>query len=223
MHLLLVIRYFFYLAMNWNFRIAFHITKEELRGEKKYGIQSTGADELKTLDNAGIDITHATIYMPASYDMLENIFNQLDCESVKHFIDIGCGKGRVLCVAAHFGMKKISGIDFSKEFCARAKLNIEKVKTNLPHLQYKIHNNDAFYYDIPPDADCIFFFNPFDKVIMSGVINNINTSLEEYPRAMTIIYLNPMSKELFIAIGFKEIYHVKKLNYLEGCILKRER
>ena len=41
------IQYFFYLASNWNLRIAWHILDKEIKGEKKYGIQTTGADDLQ--------------------------------------------------------------------------------------------------------------------------------------------------------------------------------
>ena len=65
------LRYFFYLVFNWNIRIAAHIIKQEMRGEKKYAINTTGADDLENLEDKGIDISHATVYMPASYDLLE--------------------------------------------------------------------------------------------------------------------------------------------------------
>jgi hypothetical protein len=77
MALFTYIRYFFYLAYNWNLRIAIHIIQKEIKGENKYGIRTTGADELHGLEKKGIDISHATIYMPASYDMLEDIFTEV--------------------------------------------------------------------------------------------------------------------------------------------------
>jgi len=193
----------------------------EIKGEKKYGITTTGADELSGLADKGIDISHATIYMPASYDMLEDIFLQINPATINHFIDIGCGKGRVLCVAAYHGIKKLTGIDLSKEFCNEAVKNLVHIKETIPGLKFNVLNNDAFYYNIPDDADCLFLFNPFDETIMSGVVENIEISLENKPREITVIYLNPLSKGLFTKAGFKEIYHTKKLNYLEGCVLKK--
>src|SRR5687767_10418193 len=106
MSFLKYLRYFAYLAYNWNIRVARHIISRDIQGETKYGIDTTGADELRQLDQRGIDITHATIYMPASYDLLDDVFAQLPMSSFKHFVDIGCGKGRVLCVAAHAGVQK---------------------------------------------------------------------------------------------------------------------
>ena len=215
------ITYFFYLAFNWNFKIALHIIREEIKGEKKYGIHTTGADELKKLEEKGIDISHATIYMPASYSLLEEVFKQLHASNAQpliHFLDMGCGKGRVLCVAAHFGITKVTGIELSKEFCADAKLNLQITQQQFPQLEFSVINNDAFYYEIPPDADGIFLFNPFDEVIMSSVVNNLLHSLKLHPRKISIVYVNPLHKELFIKAGFKETYYRKKMKYLEVLI-----
>ena len=214
-------RYFFYLASNWNIRIATHIISNEIKGERKYGIRTTGADELDSLEEKGIDTEHATIYMPVSYDVIEDIFRQVSPGGFTHFIDIGCGKGRAMCVAAQQGARKLTGIDFSKEFCDESKLNLLKTQQRFPAFEFKILNNDAFYFDIPQDADCIFMFNPFDEVIMSGVIENIEISLEEKPRPITIIYANPLQKHLFLEAGYKEVYHTKKMKYLEAVILRK--
>lgn len=214
------IRYFFYIGINWNFRIAWFILLQEIRGEKKYGIHTTGADELKHLEKKGIDISNSTIYMPAGYNMLEDVFEKVSPSQSKHFIDIGCGKGRALCVAASLGAGKVTGIDLSKKFCDAAEKNLEKIKRTQPSLEYKLLNNDAFYYEIPLDADMIFFFNPFDEVIMSGVAENILESYEMNPRRITIFYLNPICKDELLEVGFKETYHVQKLKYLEASILE---
>ena len=217
------IKYFFYIAKNWGLGIAIHIIKNELRGEKKYGINTTGADELISLEEKGIDISHATIYMPASYDVLEELFAQITPSSYNHFLDIGCGKGRVLSVAAQSGFTKVTGIDLSKDLTIAAKENLQKTTQKFPLLQYNIINNDAFYFEIDNDVDCIFMFNPFDEVIMSGVVNNIEQSLQENPRNLTIIYLNSLQKELFTKRGYTEIYQTEQKKYLQGIILRKQK
>jgi SAM-dependent methyltransferase len=218
------IKYFFYISYNWNIKIATHILLQEIRGEKKFGIHTTGADELKKLEEKGIDISHATIYMPVSYSLLDVIFRQLNLPNNKnhpfnHFLDIGCGKGRALCVAAHEGFKKVTGIDLSKELCERATENCIITRQRIPAFEFSVINNDAFYYEVPPDVDCIFMFNPFDEIIMSGVVENIRESLQQYPRNISIVYVNPLHKKLLLKAGFKEIFYSKKMKYLEVTIL----
>lgn len=215
------IKYFHYLASNWNIAIARHILVHERRGEKKYGIDTTGADKLESLYAKGIDIDHSTIYMPASYDLLEDIFERFKIGSYKHFVDIGCGKGRVLCVAAFYGVSRLTGVELSKEFCEASRKNLAVVKQTFPALEYSIKHNDAFYFDIPDDADCIFMFNPFDEIIMSGVVTNIERSLEDNPREITIIYFNPMQKHLFLEQDYKLLHHQQLMTYLEVAILRK--
>ncbi len=210
-------RYFLFLAHNWSFRIAYHLIKEEIEGEKKYGINTTGADELSSMEKQGIDISHATLYMPASYGLLNEFLQKM---KAAHLVDIGCGKGRTLCVAANMGIRKLSGIDFNAGLCRSAEKNLAHIKSIIPGIHYKIIHDDAFYYEIPDDADCIFLFNPFDEIIMSGVVNNIAESIRRKPRIISIIYFNPLHKKLFLDAKFTQVYHSKKLHYLEGIILK---
>ena len=214
------LQYFFYLGFNWNFRIALNIINQEKKGEKKYNINTTGADELKKLSKKGIDISHATIYMPVSYLLLEDIFKQLSSTSKKHFLDIGCGKGRAVCVAAHQGYTKITGIDFSKQLCEDALANLQNTKKEFPSIQYEIITKDAINFEIPTDVDCIFLFNPFDVVIMTAVVSNIMESVKEYPREIIVAYANPLYQDIFLEEGFIEIFHTQQMKYLEAAILK---
>ena len=213
-------KYFFYLAFNWNFKIALHIILQEIKGEKKYGINTTGADELKDLSKKGVDISHATMYMPISYLLLEDIFRQLPATSKMHFLDIGCGKGRAMCVAAYYGYKNITGVDFSKQFCADARTNLMRTQEKFPAIKYDVITADAMNYEIPPMVDCIFLFNPFDVVVMTAVVYNIMESAKEHSRDIIVAYANPLYLDLFLEEGFIEIFHTKEMKYLEASILK---
>lgn len=214
------LQYFFFLGLNWNWRIAFNILSQEIKGEKKYCINTTGADDLKTLSKKGIDISHATIYMPISYSLLENIFRELPTTQKKHFLDIGCGKGRAICLAAHNGYKKITGIDFSNQLCEHAITNLNNTKEKLSSIQYEVITTDAMNFEIPADVDCIFLFNPFDVVIMTAVVFNIMESVRQHPREIIVAYANPLYEDVFLEEGFIEIFHTKEMKYLEAAILK---
>lgn len=213
------IQYFFYLGFNWGWRIAVYIIGHEIAGEKKYGIDTTGADELGKMKTAGIDISHATVYMPITYFQLDEIFETLPAHPRNHFMDIGCGKGRPLCVAAYNGFNKVTGIDFSKEFCDKAIDNLRITINFYPQLQYSVVNVDASKSMIPDDVDCIFLFNPFDINIMKKAVKNIMISIEKKPRNLAIVYANPLYKQLFLEQNFIETHYSKRLNYLELSIL----
>lgn len=195
---------------------------QEIRGEKKYGIDTTGADELKKLTKSGVDTSHATIYMPVSYELLEHTLSLLPLLPRNHFLDIGCGKGRVLCVAAHCNFTKVSGIDFSKAFCEAAKSNLLKTKVKIGTFQYDVILKNIQEYNLPADVDCIFLFNPFDIILMQQLVEKIIQNLADNPRTLHIIYANPLDKKLFIAAGFTEIFHNRRMEYFEVSILKNK-
>jgi SAM-dependent methyltransferase len=218
--LLSYLRYFFYLGFNWNWQIAFTIIAQEIKGEKKYDIDTTGADELKSLSKKGVDTSHATMYMPISYLLIENIFTRIPLSSKSHFLDIGCGKGRAMCVAAHNGFNNITGVDFSKDLCEDALANLQRTKEKFSSLKYSVITKDAMNFEIPAEVDCIFLFNPFDVVIMGAVVSNIMESAHEHPREIVVAYANPLYMDLFLDEGFIEIFHTKEMKYLEAAILK---
>lgn len=216
------IQYFFYVGLNWGWTVAFTIIRQEVKGEKKYGIQTTGADELKKLERTGIDISHATIYMPVSYTLLERALEQIGPSSNKHFTDIGCGKGRALCVAAHYGFNRLTGIDLSPDFCREALANLLLTQQQLQHIHYEVNAGDAAAWPVPADADCIFLFNPFDEKLMEKVVRNIEVSLAANPRNLYVIYANPLYKKLFTDKKFKEIYYSKTRRLFEVSVLNRQ-
>lgn len=218
-NLLKYLRYFLFLAINWDLKIAIYIIYHEIKGEKKYHINTTGTDSLKFLKKQGIDISHATIYMPVVYPLLEKAFEYLP-DKRSHFLDMGCGKGRALCVAAFMGFKNISGIDFSEQLCSNAEKNKLRVQQLFPSAHITIINRNVLDYTIPEEVDCLFLFNPFDEMIMAMVLKNIITSLNKNKRDLTVFYANPLHKNLFLNAGFTEIFYYKKLTYLELSVLK---
>ena len=212
------VKYFFYIAFNWNIFIAIYIIFHEIKGERKYGINTIGIDNLSTLDENQTE--HATIYMPAIYPVLELVFQQINVAHISHLLDIGSGKGRAICVAAAKGCKKVSGIDISKSLCMDALQNLSIIQQQHPSILAKVILKDALLYEIPEDIDCIFLFNPFDAYLMEEVVKNIKKSLSLHPRKLTVIYANPLYKSLFTDVEFKETFHYQKMKYIEVSILE---
>jgi 16S rRNA G966 N2-methylase RsmD len=219
MQLFSLLSYFWYIGIRWNWRVAFYLMRDGVSGEKKYGIHTTGADELNHLAKEGKSKKHATIYMPIAYSLLEDLLQQIPSPTRTHFLDIGAGKGRAVAVAAHQHFKKSTGIEFSEKLCQTARKNIQITHQQIPSCQLQIDCSDAAQYVIPTDVDCIFMFNPFDEVIMKKVIVNILDSLAKHNRNLYVIYANPQHKGLFVEQGFNEVFFTKKLKYIEACIL----
>lgn len=220
MKLIYYFRYFFFVGTNWNFLLAFFTIYYEIKSEKKYNLNSIGMDNLRTLSIKGDNLAHASIYQASNYYILEKGFRYLrSINENNNFTDFGCGKGRALVVAAYFGFKNITGIDFAKALCISAQHNIEKTKSLYPSVEFNIICEDVVNYKIKNEQNVFFFFNPFDEVVMLEVVKNILASLKEKTRKVYIMYVNPVHKEIFLSAGFGEEYYKKKLHYLELSIL----
>jgi SAM-dependent methyltransferase len=215
--------YFIFLLKNWDLKIALFVIYYELIGEKKYHLSTLGIDDLTKMEDKTIDITHATMYMPLNYFVLGKLMKQIvKYPNNKTFLDIGCGKGRAISVAAYYGFEKIIGVDFSKELCDDAINNTDFLKQKFSLATFTIINEDAFDFEIPDDVTTIFLFNPFDKVITYAVLENIMDSYKKNARTIRVLYANPQYKSIFFDEGFVEIYRVKKFEYLEASILEKK-
>ncbi len=213
-------QYFRFLYSHWNLRLALFTIYHEIRGEKKYRIHSTGYNDLKLLSINSSHLPNAFIYQPANYFMIEKAFSFLrTLHPDGTIVDFGCGKGRIMAVAASYGFKIIRGIEFAKELCVDAKKNTDRIQPDFPDTHFEIFHQDAIQYSIQPTDDIFIFFNPFDEVVMLPVIRNILRSFKENSRKILIVYFNPTEKEIFLSAGFHEIWYYPKMTYLDFSIL----
>ena len=216
------IRYFFFIMWNWNTRLALFTLYHEIRGEKKYELDTARLNGLTRLTVTGNNLPHAEIYQGASYFLLEHLFTRLrTLHRGSSFIDMGCGKGRALAVAAHYGFMHITGVDFALDLCEQAARNCKKLLHKFPALDCRVICADAAGYKFEESTDTIYFFNPFDQIIMAQVLKNILESLYRHPRPLFVVYLNPQHKSLFLKAGFQEAYHIKKMDFVEASILQK--
>ena len=217
------LKYFFFIGTRWNFRFAAFTIYHEIRGEKKYQIDTSLIDYLHGEKIESNNLDHASIYQGSNYYLIEKALEFLRNENANNSItDFGCGKGRILVVAAHYGFAMITGVDFAPLLCGEAERNIDKVTTLFPSSTFKIVCDDAVNYKIEKDMNVFFFFNPFDEVVMLQVVKNILSSLKENDRKIYVVYINPLHKEIFLSAGFIEEYYLMKMKYLELSILSKE-
>jgi len=103
------------------------------------------------------------------------------------FVDIGCGAGRAMFVAAEVGIKNVTGIEYSPKLVKMCQQNIKNYLRKNKHASISVIEQNATQY-IPPQNICIFFFAvPFSPEIYDKVIDNIIMSVNEYLRTIYIL------------------------------------
>ena len=215
------ISYFFYNAINWSLWLALFVLYHDIRGAFKYGIHTFSPIDLKKLTITNGDTSKASRYEAVNFFLLEKLLeNFRKLSSVTSIVDLGCGKGRVLVVAAYYGFTNIKGIDFAVELCQEATKNMQKVKSKFPLIHWKIINSSIEEYDILPDDTVFFMFNPFTEEIIRIFLNKLERSCQQFPRTTYFLYASPLYKELLTGIGYEIIFQ-KRIMHLQGIIARK--
>jgi SAM-dependent methyltransferase len=216
------ISYFFYNAINWSIWLALFVLYHDIRGAIKYGIHTFSPVDLKKLTIVKGDVSKASRYEAVNFFLLEQLLeNFRKLSSATSIVDLGCGKGRVLVVAAHYGFTEITGIDFAFELCREAAVNMEKVNSRFPLVHWNIINSSVEDYDIMPHDSVFFMFNPFTEEIIRIFLNKLEHSCQQYPRTIYFLYASPQYKELLASFGY-EILFEKRILHLQGIIVRKQ-
>ncbi len=114
------------------------------------------------------------------------------------FIDFGCGKGRVLLVAAEFPFREVVGVELFPQLAEIAKRNAARVfRTGRARCAIRVEVSDAGTFVLPAGNLVIFFYNPFGEEIMRRVVARIESALAAESRSVFVVSYNPVQVECF--------------------------
>ena len=217
------LHFFFYTTWHWNIGLAFFLLYHDIRGALRYDTRRTFAPvPLNRLTITGGDPAHSSPYEAVNYYMLEKLllaFRRLSPQS--SLVDLGCGKGRVMVVAAHLGFSRITGIDFARELCEEATRNMKAVQQDFPEMNWEVIHANVLGYAIRPQDSVFFMFNPFSEDTLHRFLDGLELSCREYPRKTWFLYAAPVHATALERRGYSVLYRHTLMN-LKGMIFCKE-
>ena len=117
-------------------------------------------------------------------------------------VDIGCGKGKVLCTwSLTYGRgqpgPKLVGIDYSADLVQSCRQNLARIGAE----DYQVIEADATTLDYRFAPQQVFYlYNPFDEVLLERVAQRLPAS------PVRIIYNNPVHLDRLSELGFRVVY-----------------
>lgn len=117
-------------------------------------------------------------------------------------LDIGCGKGIVLHFFSQLCFDRVSGIEFDKKLFLLARKNLRNTPGPI-----KVYMADAEKFSGYKYYDTFYLYNPFDETILEKCLDRIFSTMERFPRKITIFYCNPVYGDILRKRGFKEEGH----------------
>jgi len=145
-------------------------------------------------------------YQASKAGALRRLLRELALPRNVTFVDLGCGKGRVLLVAAP-RFAQVLGVEFSPELCQIARANLAACRLSD---RAQVIEADAARFTFGPKVGVIYLYNPFAPVVMTQVLANLRRSLEQHPRRLVLIYNTPRwAKEIWQS-GLFTAYHTRR-------------
>ncbi len=159
--------------------------------DARFGTNTAGSTSLWQLKIAAPDAIYGVNYKSVPEGRIASAIQDIPRDVA--FVDLGCGKGRVLIVAAMMGFRSITGVEIAPQLIAIAKENLLKAR-----IRAQLFCISAAEYHFPPDEPlAVYLYNPFLIEVMSPVVKR----LRERPGEVWIVYLNanlsPGCRQLF--------------------------
>jgi len=108
-------------------------------------------------------------------------------------LDLGSGKGRTLLMASDYPFRRIVGIELLPALHRIAQENLRRYK-NASQKCFALEAvcGDATSLSFPDEPLVLYLFNPLPEPGLRRVLANLEQSLNEHPRAVYVLYHNPL-------------------------------
>ena len=126
------------------------------------------------------------------------------------FVDLGCGKGKLLLMAAGYPFARIAGIEFAPALRATAERNIARFRTRHPAAPpIEAVLGDARHWQLPAGPVVALIFNSFDPGTTREVMRGIDReAMRQEP--LFVIYVN-VRRVAEIGDGFAGLTRLKRV------------
>jgi SAM-dependent methyltransferase len=133
--------------------------------------------------------TPSDLYTTAYYGIAPSALTQAlellpDPHDGFDFVDLGCGKGRALLVAAQFPFRSIFGVELSPELCEVARANT----ASDPRIA--IEQQDAATAHYPDGPLIVYLYHPFLRPVLRRVLANLERRRLAVEHPTYLLYAN---------------------------------
>lgn len=160
--------------------------------DRRFGTETAGKVESKELGYADTERQgQAILYLPSPERVTRWMLDNVGIEHSQYsFVDLGCGKGRVVLCAAQYPFQSAIGVDLSRSLTEIANRNVSTFPFSARKCgDIRILNIDAANVDYPDTNLLLHLYHPFDANVTTAVLRNLEASLASKPRQVRIAYL----------------------------------
>ncbi len=147
-------------------------------------------------DDLAFDEDRGVYYAASDWRALPAFLRAAPVRAGDVFVDLGCGKGRVLIQAVAYPFARIIGLELDPGLAALARRNVTNRTSRIA-----IESADVITWAVPDDVTHVYLYNPFHGAVMDAALRRLRESLERSPRDLRIGYFNPVDRDRLIHFG----------------------
>jgi SAM-dependent methyltransferase len=156
--------------------------------DRIHGTNTSGITSLRRLRIASPNKAEGVRHQAVDPDLFRKGVKRVPGPAGFAFVDLGCGKGRGLLLAALEGFENLTGVEFSPALARVARKNLKKMR-----LRGEVVVGDAATYVFRDEPTVVYMYNPFGKTVLRGVVEQIR----RVRAPLYVVYVNPVHAEQF--------------------------
>lgn len=131
----------------------------------------------------------ATVYRTAPERFTRFLIGNLGIDFREYdFVDIGCGKGRVLLIASSYPFRSIRGVELSRPAFVAAEQNVRIYRSvEQECFDIKVYNIDARNFEPSISNTVYYFFEPFQFPVLIAILAKISSRLKDQGKTIKLI------------------------------------
>ena len=140
------------------------------------------------MDIANEVVTHCNGYAATRVRHFKRLMKLIEFPPDSVFVDIGCGKGRILVMASEYSFKRVVGVEICKDLCKTARANIRQLEARSgKKLNIQIIESDIQNFQMQDDENVFYLFNPFDSYLRARFLSSVERSIQRVPRQVWLM------------------------------------
>ena len=163
-------------------------------------------DKLLQIKTTGRDDTNSDEYRypyePTPYSVLDRLISSGLIQEADVILDYGCGKGRADFFLSYRTKAKTIGIEYDEHIYRDAQENLKSV---ISRIKPQFVLTRAEEYEVPPEVNRCYFFNPFSVEILHKVMARILESYYENIREIFLFFYYPSDAYIAYLMTVEEL------------------
>jgi len=173
--------------------------------DDQYGVETSQIVDIGRLEGVGPNRSEAVHYWPTRKCEFDRMMQDLEDIAFEDFtfIDVGCGKGRVVMMAAQFPFKCAMGFDFSPMLIESAEKNFERYTGPVKAASVRAVVADAVEFEIPSGNLIFYLFDPFGEKVLEMMVENVEKARQAEDRTIIFLYYSPDYNHVLRNAGYE--------------------